>query len=121
MPFTHNISEEEQIAFVKANGKIDLKSCIDAVRDVANAFNNRSHFGVLVDLRAMDYSPRIQELRSLAQILGERKSTFRGGVAIIMAEEKETIAFAACTIARAWGFVMKPFTDLIEAKKYLKS
>ena len=123
MPFTHNISEEEQLIYVKASGEIDLRSCVDAITDIANTIDDSSTIGILIDFRDTDFLPGTLELKSLAQILSKqkRKRAFQGKVAAVIGEERSTIISAMCTVLYVWNFHIKPFTDLAEAKKYLKS
>ena len=123
MPFTHNISEEEQLISVKASGAIDLRSCVDAITVIADTIEEGSTLGLLIDIRDSDFLPGTLELKSLAQILSKQKQTrkFRGKVIVVTTEERGTIISAMCTVAYVWGFPVKPFTDLEEAKKYLKS
>ena len=123
MPFKYTTIAEENIVHVEVSGAFDLKSSVDAIVEVANELHGCPSCSVLIDFRNAEYSPNPSELKSISQALinKKREVKFTGKVAVLVAREREVLYTALCTVLHVWGFIMKPFTNLVEAKKYLKS
>jgi len=83
MPFTYELRPQEKVAFVIADGAIDLRSAIETMGRVAQDPRFDSDFSVLVDAASMDYHPTLGELRVLAWALGAERSIFRNKIALV--------------------------------------
>ncbi|MFQ5739856.1 MAG: hypothetical protein ACE5JX_12675 [Acidobacteriota bacterium] len=121
MAFYHTISQEEGIAYVTASGPGDLQASEDGAAELAADPSFQSYYGVLVDLRLVEYLPSAEETREIAAQLGQFKDTFDGKVAVVVSGN---VAFGlvrmTCIYAELMGCSMTAFRDYQAALQWLK-
>ena len=75
---------------------------------------------MLIDARAVEFTPSAHEIEQFARQLGRFKEDVRGRVAVLVEGSLEFgLARMTCSVAEANGFPMRPFTDLEEARAWL--
>lgn len=119
MPFTHTVLPEKQIAYVTAEGPVDLRASAQAVAALADDPLFRPHFRVLVDLRRMVYRPTPLELAGLASVLADRRQDYQNKVAVLTTDAIAALAALACIFAEVAGFPLRAFTSESAARQWL--
>ena len=120
MAFTCQIREQDRIAYVEADGHIDLAACRAIIAEVASEIRSVPELGVLVDIRGIDYSPTVEDLRELGATLGDmREMLVSRSVAIVSGESRLPLTWLACALAEASGLRMASFSDYKQAKSWL--
>ena len=66
MPFTYEISPQDQVAYVTISGPVDLRSTIRMMGELGKDPAFSPDYKVVVDATNMEYSPSLGELRACA-------------------------------------------------------
>jgi hypothetical protein len=122
MPITWSISEEEALALVRYEGPTTLAEVVDTMVEVAGSPEFQPHYGVLVDLREMEYSPSIRELIEIASALINMKSLMQGKIALVTstAFHYQMTQFNVRLVSVV-GVRAKAFREMEEARKWVLS
>jgi len=120
MPFTYEISPEDQVAYVTISGPVDLRSTIRMMGELGKDPAFSPDYKVVVDATNMEYSPSLGELRVIAWALGHEKSAFRDKVAVIRGARSQALQQLYKTFTRMAGFALALFPDKPSAMQWLQ-
>ena len=119
---TWDVDASQRMAFVYANGVIDLAGTIEAMVNLAGEPDFRPAFAVLVDLRKMEYAPEMREVLEIGSAVVTMKELFRGRVAVVA---ESSLHFHLVQISTAMasvaGLDQKAFRDLDKARSWLEA
>jgi hypothetical protein len=119
VPFTYEISPEDQVAYVTISGPVDLCSTIRMMGELAKDPAFRPDYKVVVDATDMEYSPSLGELRVIAWALGHEKGAFRNKVAVIRGARSQALQHLYKSFTRMAGFALGLFPDKPSAMQWL--
>ena len=119
MSVEYTISQSEQVAYVIADGRIEVAAGVNAVARLIADKAFHPHLLVLVDLTRLDRSMSPAELGTLASALGGFRESFRNRVAIVLRKSLLYMARLACLSAHSSGVEMEAFSDVETAKKWM--
>ena len=120
MPFVYEISEDEGVAYVTARGRVDVRSSVETMGELAKDPRFSPDFKVVVDLREMEYRASLGELRVIAWALGHEKTAFRNKVAVVLSESaRQGRAQVYSRFAQMAGFALTLFQDMGDAVRWI--
>jgi hypothetical protein len=119
MSVEYTISKSEPVAYVIADGKIEVSAGLDVVKTLIADKAFHPHVMVLVDLSGLDRSMSPAELGELASALGEFSDSFRNRIAIVLRKSLLYMARLACLSAQSSGVEMEAFSNIVTAKEWL--
>ena len=120
MSFSYTINQSEKIARAVAEGTVNLESCIEIIKRLANDPEFKSEYNIFVDLRNMDYLPSNEELEEIIATLSTLKDVYKSKIALLVEGKIQMfIAKLACLLSKRSGFEIEPFAELEQAEKYL--
>ena len=121
MAFEYALSERDRRIQVTARAPIDFRESLAAGVTLIMRPDFQPQYGVLVDLREIEFSPSAPEIEHFGRALGRFKKSFQGRIALLV-EGRLMFGLArmTCSVAEANGFPMRPFTDLEEACAWLE-
>lgn len=122
MPFEYSIAPEERIAVVTVRPPDDFLSSDDAVRSLVRDPRLEPGMGILVDLRATDYSPTFEHARRLAALHGDAEMLQGHRTALVIKPGTSVLGGSRLmgTLAEFLGAEARVFTDLAEATSWLR-
>ena len=122
MSITWSISEEEALALVRYEGPTNLAEVVDSIVEVAGSPEFQPHYGVLVDLREMEYSPSVRELIEIASATINMKSLMQGKLALVTSNafHHRMIQFNMRLVS-VMGVRGKAFREMEEAREWVLS
>ena len=110
MPVTWNFAVEEELVTAQAKGPTTYEQCISMLEEVSGDPRHDPRFKVLVDVRGIDYSPSVAEVRQLAEALVERRESFSKGMAVIVDPGPHYDLAELCSrLAKSQGFTLACF------------
>ena len=110
MPFTHRVSPGSPPTFVVAEGAIDLQACLDVADDLRSGPDCCPDPAVVVDLREMEYSPSMDDIRVLVAAFAKHKTSYNGRIGVLVALGPiYDLAELFCALARGRGLEMAAF------------
>lgn len=122
MPFEYRIVRDERLAYVTANGVIDMRSSVEAMGELVRHPDFDPHFGVVIDLRDMTYRPSLGELRVIAWAMAHEKFALPKRIAVVLSESvKRTRARVYDRFGRMAGVALQLFPDMDDAISWLVS
>ena len=121
MPFTYEISPEDQVAYVTVSGPVDLRSTIRMMGELGKDPAFHADYKVVVDATNMEYSPSLGELRVIAWALGHEKAAFRNKVAVIRGARSHTLQKLYTSFTRMAGFALALVPDKPSAMQWLRN
>jgi len=77
MGFDFSISRPDRLLRVVGTGTLNFEVCSEAVGELISRLEGEAGFGILVDMRAAEYSASTTEIRRLATLVSE-PGTLRG-------------------------------------------
>lgn len=119
MPFTIEISAEEQIGRVAAIGDLSIPSSVETVEKMVNHPDFQSHYGIIVDFRQTTSTPKMSELREIANAIRKFKDPLQSRIALVLNPKEVRKASTVCMMVRVFGFEMEAYGDMESAMKYL--
>jgi len=119
MPFTIEISTEEQIAYVTGIGDLTVESSAEAMRNLATDPDFQSHYGVLLDFLRTTNAIHQTKMREIAAALHGFKNTYKGRIALVVNPKEVRKASTVCLLVRVFGVHMEAYSDIESAVKYL--
>lgn len=120
MPYCYEIDRAERIAYVRGWGRLDLEETLQAPVELANHRDFEPGFGVVVDLRDLDYQPRPSDVVAIARNLVRLRKSFTHRMAFLAPERMARAAELAAAMASAGGVELRLFTDLAEAFHWVR-
>jgi hypothetical protein len=122
MPFSWNISEEEALASVRFEGPTNLAEVVGSIVEVTGSPDFLSHYGVLVDLREMEYSPSVRELIEIASATINMKSLMQGKLALVTSSAfHHQLTQFNMRLVSVMGVRGKAFREMEEARRWVLS
>jgi|GEM_PF-3400670 len=111
MSYSHKIYRESKTAIVKANGPIDLRSSIAAMKALAKDKNFDPHFNVIVDLRQMDFTPTAADIFAIKDSLSVMKSSYSGEITVLSTEKVLPLIKMTATMEAVYNINLKAATE----------
>jgi hypothetical protein len=118
MPYSWKVDPALRLVSVRGWGPMDLEESLSAPHRVLSDPEVEPDFGILVDLRELDYEPRPEDLIAVARNLIDIGPRLRN-VAIVVTEALATAAEVGSAMAAAGGISQRVFTDPEEARRWL--
>lgn len=120
MPYSIAFDREARRAVIRGVGTVDLATGLGAVVSLMDDPRLEEGYGVLVDIRDVDYTPSLAEARHLAGLGAEAERLRRHRVAFVTATQTHfSAAHMVATLAAMKGVVAKAFRALDEAEGWL--
>ncbi len=121
MAFEFALSDRDRRIQVTARGQVDFRESLAAGVALTKRPDFQPHYGVLVDLREIEFAPKTPEIEHFGRDLARFKESFQGRIAVVVEGQLMFgLARMTCSVADASGFPMRPFTDLEEACAWLE-
>lgn len=118
MPYAFEVSRIARRVCVRAEGRLDLHTTLEASYRLASDARLGEGFHVLVDLRGASWKPSPDEAMDLATAVAQIPR--RGGrVALLVATPALRGAQAFCDLAGVYGIDVRPFDRTREAHRWL--
>jgi len=122
MSITWSISEEKRLALVRVEGPTNLAEVVDSMVEVAGSPDFQSDYGILVDLREMEYSPSVRELIEIASAIINMKSLMQGKLALVTSTAfHHRMTQFNVRLVSVVGVRAKAFREIEEARKWVLS
>jgi len=122
LPFEYDISDLDELVVVCARGGIDFDSGLELGAEIPQDARFRRSYGILVDLREMDFIPEVPAVWSFARTLPALKEHYLGPVAILTQQGFIFgLARMTCLVAEASGFPMEAFNEVEKARAWLEA
>ena len=121
MPYRWVVDSTARIVMVRGWGPMDLEESLKAPRDLLVDPRFDPEYGVLVDLRDLEYEPGADDLIAVTQNLIDMKPLLRGRVGLVVQRELSTAAEVGAAMAAAGGFTMRVFSEPDSARDWLSS
>ncbi len=119
MAITYEISPEQETAFVRVSGAVDMRSALAAMGELANDPNFDRNFKIVIDVREMDYRPSLGELRVMAWALGHERERYAEQVAVVLPERAGRVRpHIFARFARMAGMGFNLFRDMPSALRW---
>jgi hypothetical protein len=121
MPFAYKVVPEQRVAYVTAQGPIDMRAAVEAMGELGRQPDFDPSFGVVIDLREMNYRPSLGELRVIAWALAHERFALPKRVAVVLSETvKRTRARVYDRFGRMAGLGLKLFPNMPEADAWAR-
>ena len=120
MPYRWTICHEEELANVIAEGLIDISSSVEALFEVTSDPEFSSHYRVLVDMRKMNFSPRLGDALEIASVLRKARSLLQGRLAVVTTSGPSRLAVMVASIAAGSGITIRSFEDYDAAHRWVR-
>ena len=111
MPYTWKIDPQARTIDVRGWGPMDIEESLRAPHDLLADPGFDPSYGVVVDLRELEFEPQADALVAVSQNLIGIREKLRSRLAIVVAEEHATAAELGAAMAGAGGFELGVFTD----------
>ena len=118
MPYRWSICQEEELAEIVADGFVDTSSSIEALFAVTSDPEYAPHYRILIDMREMDFTPRLGDALEIASVLRKARSVLRGRMALVTHEELSRLAVIVASIASG-GVTIRTFEDYDAARLWV--
>jgi hypothetical protein len=122
MPLTYDIDTAGSHVQVTGTGDIPMSALIDVVEQINVDPRFRSHFTVLFDLRAAQYTAELTDGDAFATAMRRRKDAFRGRFAVVVPPSLHFLGTLYCVLAKTAGFdLMACFKVLDDALRWCRA
>jgi len=118
VPYRWSICQEEELAEIVADGVIDISSSIEALFAVTSDPEYAPHYRILIDMREMNFTPRLGDALEIASVLRRARSVLRGRMALVTQEDLSRLAMIVASIARG-GVMIRTFEDYDAARLWV--
>ena len=102
MPYKYKIFHEKKTIVVLVEGEVDLKTSIQAMKDVTSDKDFHSQHHVVVDLRKMKYDPPAKDIFRLRDTIVTTAKNFKGEITLVNSKETLHIVKLFCMLAKAY-------------------
>jgi len=104
MPYEYEVDSRQRLVYVRGWGPMDLEETLRAPERLAEHPDFRPDFGIVVDLRDLDYAPRAADVIAVARNMVRLRGLFKHRIAIIVPAPLHLAAELGAAIAAAGGF-----------------
>jgi hypothetical protein len=118
MPYTFTIDPDSRVAWVFGSGPMDLEESLTAPKLLFAHPDYRPDFGVVVDLRELDYEPAAGDVMVVARNLVNLRAYFAHRLAVVVRRSHSVAAELVAAIASAGGFPVRIFASAEEARRW---
>lgn len=120
MPFEIQVFPDDELALVKARGKIGFDSSVGAMRELARRPDFSPSFRVLADFRGVQYNPSLSDLWGFLGAFKEIRAAYQNRLGLVVQGRVHmTLGRAACALGRMVNFEMRCFGDPAEARTWV--
>jgi hypothetical protein len=119
MPYTFSFDPVSRVAWVFGSGPMDLAEALSAPQRLFAHADYRPGFGVLVDLREMEYEPAAGDVMAVARNLVKLRPLFQHRLAVVVRRSHSVAAELVAAIATASGFPLRIFASVEEARRWV--
>ena len=120
MPYLVDIRPAQRLAVVRGTGRSGLAETLDTMRDLAARPEFPPGFGMLVDVRELDYVASFDDLLAMRDVFSELREAFSGPIAVVV---PDLLRYGITrTIAGLTGMVgvrIEAFRDSADAETWL--
>ena len=121
MPYSYTIHPSESHALLIAEGECDLDQTIVAMTALAGDPAFQPEFGVLADVRGIDYAPGAEETRRLATVAAQRDLLLNHPIAIVASGDLNYgIGRMFSALVALQGGTAEVFRDMDGARAWLR-
>jgi len=121
MPYIFELDSQLRVAFVRGFGPMDLAETLEAPAVLSRHVGFRPDFGVIADLRALEYEPAADDVVAVARNLIGLRHNFTSRVAVVVPRRLSLAAEIGAAMAGAGGFALRIFESLDEAMAWVVS
>jgi hypothetical protein len=114
-----SISKQNRLVALTGHGDLSLELTLETLKNVANHPDYHPHYGVLGDLRQVDKTLTLADMKPLASYFRKNKITFQGKWALVVRPERAKISATLCMLVKPFGIDIEPFYDMESALKHL--
>ena len=122
MPFTIEVVPEQCLVHLIASGAFDFETARSAMQQVSESLERHLELGlgILIDVRATDYTPSTTEIRHFANRHSEMTQTWKNPAAVVApAGVRFGMARMMCALIELAGGKCSAFTEPDEARAWL--
>jgi hypothetical protein len=119
MPYKWKVDPAARLVFVRGWGPMDLEESLRTPHELLSDPAYDPGFGVLVDLRELDYEPQPDDVVAVAHNLIGMAPLLRSRIGVVVAQGLATAAEVGAAMAGAGGLPLRVFTDPDEARAWL--
>ena len=120
MPYQIRLSPEGPIIEVIATGKFRFEDSAPVFRDAAQLLEKHPEAAILVDVREIDYTPTVSDVRHFVSRHEELTRLWRNPQALVTAGGVNFgMAMMMCTLIEVSGGKSQAFTNREEAESWL--
>ncbi len=120
MPYTLEVDPATRMAFVRGSGPMDLQESLEAPVVLTRQPGFRPDFGVIVDLRELEYEPKAADVVAVAHNLIRLRNLFEHRVAVVVRRKLNLAAQLGAAMAGAGGFALRIFESPEEAIAWVR-
>lgn len=121
MPYTFTIDRAARLALVRGFGRMDLEESLSVPAAVAAEPEFEPEFGVVVDLRELEYVPCASDVVAVGRNLVRLRPLFRNRVAVVVPHALSLAAELGAAIAAAGGVSLRVFEDVDAARIWVEA
>ena len=119
MELRYDIDSSSAHVQITGAGRLSMPAMIAMVDEVAMDPRFRSHFAVIFDIRAADYTAELNDGDAFVAALKRRDQDFQSRFALTVPESLHVLAKLFCLLAQVSGIDrIQCFTDIEEARKW---
>ncbi len=118
MPFEFHFDSESRMTHVRGWGLTTLEEALRAPIEVAAHPDFESDFGVVVDLRELEFDPGPRDVLETGRNLVRIRSLYKYRLAVVVAAPLSLPAELAAAVASAGGVALRIFTELEAARTW---
>jgi len=115
VPYTYEFNSATRIAYVRGSGPLDIDESLEAPLILSRQPGFRPDFGVIVDLRDLEYEPNAADVVVVGRNLIRLRHLFDHRVALVVRRKLNLAAELTAAIASAGGFPLRIFDSPDEA------
>jgi hypothetical protein len=119
VPYTWSIDRAARFVLVQGAGPMDLEESLAAPVALAGDPEFDPEFGVLVDLREIEYEPWAGDVVEIGRNLVRLRGLFPRGIAVVVPHRLTLAAELGAAIAAAGGVSVQVFEDLEAARTWV--
>lgn len=119
MPYEYEVDSRLRLAFVRGWGPMDLDETLRAPERLLEHPEFRPEFGIIVDLRDLEYAPRAQDVIAVGRNLIRLRGLFAHRIAVIVPAPLNLAAELGAAIAAAGGFPVRIFDSPEQAREWV--
>ena len=120
MPYAIDIQPARHRVIVRGLGKPDIRETVEAMRRLAADPLHSPEFGILADMRDLDYVASFDDLIVMRDVFDELKVSYTGPIAVLVPDLlRYGIARTISGLTGMIGIRIEAFRDLADAEAWL--